>query len=307
MKAENFAQEFAFRRIACRVVAAGGSLFLMTGLLLSAQTPAPAPEDEAYRTARVAPFRIIGNIYYVGPSQHITSYLITTPQGHILLDSGYEASVGPIRENIQKLGFQMKDVKIMLGSHAHGDHIAGHALMKELTGAKVLSSELDAEVISTGGKADFRQGNGWKPAKVDQIIQDGEQVKLGNATLVAHLTPGHTKGCTTWTTVVEDGGKKYNVVFLCGMRMSEGIPLIGTAKYPNMARDFANSFKTLKSLPCDVFLGAHGYWFGLPEKMKRMEQGTGANPFIDPQGYRAYVDSVEREFLDQLKREGGSI
>jgi metallo-beta-lactamase class B len=307
MKAEGSAQGSAFRRITGRAISAGILLFWATGSLLSAQTPAPAPEDEAYRTARVAPFRIIGNIYYVGPSQHITSYLITTPQGHILLDSGYEASVGPIRENIEKLGFQMKDVKIMLGSHAHGYHIAGHALMKELTGAKVLSSELDAEVISTGGKADFRQGNGWKPAKVDQIIRDGEQVKLGDAALVAHLTPGHTKGCTTWTTVVEEGGRRYNVVFLCGMRMNEGIPLIGSAKYPNMAKDFANSFKTLKSLSCDVFLGAHGYWFGLPEKIKRMGQGTGVNPFIDPNGYRAYLDSVEREFLDELKREGGSL
>ena len=270
------------------------------------RAPGAAPQDPAYRNARVEPFRIIGNIYYVGASQHITAYLITTPQGHILLDTGFEESVAAVRENIEKLGFQLRDVKLMLPSHAHGDHVGGFTLMQELTGARVFSSALDAGVMASGGKTDFRSGEGWEPTKVDQIIEDGEKVAHGGTTLVAHLTPGHTKGCTTWTTVAQEGGKNYNVVFLCGVRMNDNIPVVNNPDYPNMAADFEMSFQKLRSLPCDVFLGAHGYWFDIQSKMQRMEQG-GANPFIDPQGYRKYIADMESYFLEQLKKEGGKL
>jgi metallo-beta-lactamase class B len=305
MKFANVSQEYTCRGWISRMTCASFLICLLV-IGLWAQSPAPAPEDEEYRSAPVGPFRIIGNIYYVGPSLHLASYLIKTPEGNILIDTNYEESVAAIRQNIEKLGFSLKDTKIILASHSHGDHIAGHALMKELTGATVLASEADALVMRSGGKDDFREVSGWKPIKVDRTLKNGEQVKLGGTTLVAHLTPGHTKGCTTWSMVTEEQGQKYNVVFLCGVRMNPGIPLIGTAKYPNMAQDFALSFKKLNSLPCDVFLGAHGYWFGLGEKIKRLKQGD-ANPFIDPQGFRAYVQSVEREFVDQLKREGGKL
>ena len=289
-----------------RTLLAGVVLFFTSGLWVSAQTPADTGPDSPYRTQRSEPFRIIGNIYYVGDTLHLTTYLITTPEGHILIDTGYEESVPGIRENIEKLGFQVKDVKLMISSHAHHDHIGGHALMKEVTGATVLATAADAEVIETGGKADFRDTGLWKPAKVDRTIQDGEPVTLGGITLMPHLTPGHTKGCTTWTMEVEEGGRKYNVVFVCGVRVNTGLPLVGNPKYPNSVEDFTRSFETLKSLPCDVFLGAHGYWFGVQEKLKRREQGAGVNPFIDPEGYRAYIANYERAFLDQLSAERGT-
>jgi metallo-beta-lactamase class B len=293
---------------------------VMTGLLLflgvitgtaqqaaaPVRAPGASPQDPAYRTERVKPFKIIGNIYYVGASQHITAYLITTPQGHILIDTGYEESVAPVRENIESLGFKIRDVKLMLPTHAHGDHVGGFTQMKELTGARVLSSALDAGVMESGGKTDFRSGEGWEPTKVDQVIQDGEKVSLGPVTMVAHLTPGHTKGCTTWTTTVSDGGRNYNVVFLCGVRMNDGEQLVNNADYPNMPQDFAMTFKKLKALPVDVYLGGHGYWFDIQAKMQRMAQG-GANPFIDPQGYRKYIADMESYFLEQFKKEGGRL
>ena len=291
--------------IACRTVLAGGLLLVAAGLPVSAQNPAAEEADKEYRTAPAKAFRILGNIYFVGATQHLTSYLITTPQGHILLDYGYKESVPGVRGNVEQLGFQLRDVKILLNSHAHHDHVGGEALMKELTGARTLVMDADAALMSAGGKGDFRREMPWDPIKVDRIIQDGERVQFGGVTLVAHLTPGHTKGCTTWTTVVEEDGKKYNVVFLCGVRVNEGVPLVGNPKYPANAEDFAKAFQTLKSLPCDVFLGAHGYWFGIQEKVKSLQQGAKNNPFIDPQGYRAYLEKMEREYLDQLKREQG--
>ncbi len=277
----------------------------LSGLWISAQLPMTAEEDQEYRTARAKPFRIIGNIYFVGATLHNTSYLITTPEGHILLDTGHEESVQAVRESIESLGFQLRDVEIILSSHAHHDHIGGHALMKELTGASILATEADADVMSTGGKSDFRERAPWKPAKADRIIGDGERIQLGGVTLVAHLTPGHTKGCTTWTTVVNEGGQTYDIVFVGGMQVNTGVPLVRNSKYPNMVEDFARSFAKLKSMPCDIFLAAHGYWFNLWEKVKRLTQGARMNPFIDPQGYRNYIEERERAYLQRLKLERG--
>ncbi len=300
------ARRIGFGTILCRTVLAGVVLFFTSGLWVSAQTPADTGADSPYRTQRSEPFQIIGNIYYVGDTLHLTTYLITTPEGHILIDTGFEESVPGIRENIEKLGFQVKDVKLMISSHSHHDHIGGHALMKEVTGATVLATAADADVIESGGKTDFRDTGLWRAANVDRTIEDGEPVTLGGVTLMPHLTPGHTKGCTTWTMEVEEDGQKYNVVFVCGMRVNTGLPLVGNPKYPNSVEDFTRSFETLKSLPCDVFLGAHGYWFGVQEKLKRRAQGTGVNPFIDPEGYRAYIADYERAFLDQLNTERGT-
>ena len=250
----------------------------------------------------IKPFRIIGNVYSVGLSNN-TSYLITTPQGHFLIDPTIEPAVGDIRKNIEQLGFQLKDIKFILQSHAHGDHVGGLAQFKELTGAKVLVMAQDAEVLADGGQSDFRGGEHWTPVRADKILHDGEKVPLGGVTMVAHLTAGHTKGCTTWTTVAEENGKKYNVVFVCSVRMNTGIPLVGNAKYPNIAEDFENAFKTLKKLPCDVFLVSHANMFNMEEKIKRMEQGSATNPFIDPEGYRTFVTQYEKAFEDQLKKE----
>ena len=252
----------------------------------------------------VKPFHIISNIYYVGFSNN-ASYLITTPQGHILLDPTFESALPQLRENIEQLGFHLGDIKILINAHAHLDHVEGLATMKELTGAKVLVMAEDADAIADGGKSAPNNRDGselWKPVRVDQILHDGEEVRFGGVTMVAHLTAGHTKGCTTWSTVVEENGRKYNVVFICSMG-SERRTLIGNTKYPTIAEDFAKSFNVLRGLPCDVFLASHGSFFNLQEKMKRLEQGAGPNPFIDPEGYRDFIVKYEGLFQDLLKKQ----
>ena len=251
------------------------------------------------------PFRIIGNIYYVG-SKDLASYLITTPQGDILINSNLKSSVPQIRRSIEALGFHLKDVKILLISHAHVDHAAGSALIKNLTGAKYMVMAADVPVVESGGRKDFAYSKSpdmwFPPAKVDRVLHDGDQVRLGNVVLVAHLTPGHTKGCTTWTMKVVDQGKTYNVVIVGSPNVNPGYKLINNRKYPRIAADYEQTFRTLKSLPCDVFLGAHGSYFGLQEKYPRMGLG-GANPFIDPDGYRRYVATTEQMFRADLARQ----
>jgi metallo-beta-lactamase class B len=182
--------------------------------------------------------------------------------------------------------------------------------MKELTGAQVVISEKDAIVLQDGGRSDFRSDGRelWKPMKPDRIIKDGDKVTLGGVTLTAHLTPGHTKGCTTWTYTTEEAGRKYNVVVACGVRLNGArVPLVGNTKYPEIAKDYAGSFATLKKLPADVFLGVHGSWFDLAGKAKRLEQGGGPNPFINPAEYKEYIALFERQFMEQLRKEGGSL
>ena len=289
-------------------------LLSLGGVRGSAQRDTPSPPQRQrkslynppYPNDPVQPFRIIGNIYYVGMANY-TSFLITTPEGHILLDTAVDSMAPIIRKNIEQLGFHLPDIKIILQAHAHVDHVGGLAAFKELTGAKVLVMAQDASVLADGGQSDFR-GDGsviWKPVRADQTFHDGEKVRLGGVTLAAHLTAGHTKGCTTWSAVAEENGRKYNVVFVCSMRVNENIPLVGNTKYPGVAEDFARGFKTLKSLPCDVFLASHGYMFNLEEKRKRWEQGARPNPFLDPEGYRAHVADYENAFLDQLQKERG--
>lgn len=265
------------------------------------------------RPVPTKPFRIIGNIYYVGqtdnsrPGTDDAAYLISTSQGLILLDTGEEDTVPQIDENIKRLGFKIQDIKFILNSHAHSDHVAGDARMKELSGARLLSMAQDAPVIESGGKEDFNPARGnYRAAKVDRIIHDGEKIQLGATTMVAHLTAGHTKGCTSWTTVVEDGDKKYNTLFLCSDRITPKVPLINNERYPTIAEDFRKTYKTLRSLPVEVFLGAHGNFLGLVEKAKRLKQGASPNPFIDPKAYRDEIDSAERDFLAELEKQGGT-
>ncbi|MBI2815399.1 MAG: subclass B3 metallo-beta-lactamase [Acidobacteria bacterium] len=202
-----------------------------------------------YPNGPVKPFRIIGNIYYVG-LQSQTSFLITTPEGHILLDTMTDPEAPVVRKGVEELGFKLKDIKILLQAHAHVDHVGGLAKMKEITAGKVLVMAQDESVLADGGKTDFR-GNGkviWTPVRADKVIHDGEKVTLGGVTMTAHLTAGHTKGCTTWTSVAEENGKKYNVVFVCSNRINDGVPFINNAKYPRIAEDFEQAFKALKTL-----------------------------------------------------------
>jgi metallo-beta-lactamase class B len=251
------------------------------------------------------PHRVIGNVYYVG-SQGLASYLITTSQGHILINSSLESSVPLIRESIEKLGFHFSDVKILLISHAHWDHCAGSASIKELTGAKYMVMDADVPEIEAGGKGNFQYGDSvtsrYQPTKVDRVLHDGDEVRLGDAVLTAHLTPGHTKGTTTWTMKAREGDKTYNVVIVGSPNVNAGYKLVNNALYPQIAADYERMFRILKSLPCDVFLGAHGNYYGMEAKFARMKEG-GPNPFIDPDGYKSYVAERDQAFRTELAKQ----
>lgn len=258
-------------------------------------------------TAPQEPFRIAGNIYYVG-SKALASYLIVTPKGNILINSNLASSPPQIRESVEKLGFHFKDIRILLISHAHFDHDAGSAEILRQTGAKYMVMDEDVPVVESGGRKDFAYGDWpggqYPPAKVDRVLHDGDEVRLGSTVLVAHLTPGHTKGCTTWTMKVNDSGRQYNVVIVGSpyVNPGPGYKLVGNAKYPQIALDYEKSFRVLKSLPCDIFLGAHGSYFGMDGKLARMKK-DGTNPFIDPAGYKAFVASSESVFQAKLAKQ----
>jgi metallo-beta-lactamase class B len=250
-------------------------------LLTLAQAVLPAQSGDG----PFPPHKIIGNIYYVG-SAELASFLITTPQGHILINSSYERTVPLIEASVEKLGFHFRDINILLDSHAHGDHVAGNPLVKKLTGATVMVMQGDEKSV---------------PGSIDRVLHNGEQVKLGGAVLTARLTPGHTKGATTWTTRVTEGGKTYDVVIVSSISVNPGYILVNNTKYPEIAGDYRRAFEVLRSLPCDVFLAPHGKQYGLAEKYPKL--GAGPNPFIDPQGYKAYLDNGEKLFLGKLEEQ----
>jgi len=226
--------------------------------------------------------------------------LIATPQGDILINPDYEQSVPLIRANVEKLGRHFSDIKIILISHAHDDHAAGCALAKQWTGAKLMVMDADVPEIESGGGGDFQyRDQHWPPAKVDRILHDGDSVTLGGMTLIAHLTPGHTKGCTTWTMDVKDGGRTYHVVIVGSPNVNSGYRLVGNREYPQIAADYEKTFRVLESLPCDVFLGAHGEYYDMDAKLKRLRPG-GPNPFVDPGGYRNFVAEREQAFRAEL-------
>jgi metallo-beta-lactamase class B len=250
---------------------------------------------------------VIGNIYFVGSSS-LGIYLITTPQGHILVNAGLAASVPGIQKSVEALGFKFSDVKILLISHAHYDHDAGAARIKELTGAKYMVMDADVPVVESGGKEDFFYGGRkemrYPAAKVERVLHDGDTVVLGGVVLTAHLTPGHTKGCTTWTMKVQDGGKSYDVVIVGSPNVNEGYKLVNNAAYPQIASDYERGFRVLRSLHCDVFLGAHGDYYGMEAKYARLKD-SGANPFIDPDGYKNYINEREGAFRAELAKQRG--
>jgi metallo-beta-lactamase class B len=252
--------------------------------------------------------KIADNLYYVG-SKGLASYLITTPQGNIIINSSLESSVPMIRASVEKLGFKFGDTKILLISHSHWDHDAGSAALKKETGAQYMVMDADVPVVESGGKQDFQYGNQpntmYPAAKVDRVLHDGDTVKLGNVTLTAHKTPGHTKGCTTWTFQTTDKGKTYNVVIIGSPNVNAGYKLVNNPRYPEIAKDYETTFRVLKSLPCDIFLGAHGDYYGMLAKYPKLQAG-GANPFIDPAGYKAYVAEREQAFRAELKKQSGN-
>jgi metallo-beta-lactamase class B len=249
------------------------------------------PRDQA--NIQFPPHKIVGNLYYVG-SPVLSSFLITTPEGHILINSAYEATVPAIRASIEQLGFRMSDVKILLGSHAHGDHMEGDALVKELSGAQVMAMEQDVPALQ-------KIMPGGKPHPIDKVLHDGDQVALGGTTLVAHLTPGHTRGCTTWTLRVQDGGKSYEVVIIGSVGVNPGFILVNNKDVPQIADEYRGSFRVLRSLPCDIPLGSHPAMYGMAEKYAKL--GKGPNPFIDPQGYKTEVNLMEQVFNTEVARQ----
>ncbi len=239
-------------------------------------------------------FKIAGDLYYVGTAD-LAVYLIHTPQGNILINSDFEEDVPLIRSSIQQLGFKYTDTKIVLISHAHGDHDAATRLIKTQTDAKLMV--MDADVAEEESTAPGRPG-----AHVDRALHDRDTVELGGAKLTARLTPGHTKGCTTWTMQVQEGGRTLNVVIIGSPNVNAGTILVGNKSYPQIAQDYVKMFAVLKSLPCDVFLGAHGGYFGLKAKYEKMKAGA-SNPFIDPEGYKAYVAEREATFRKEWERQ----
>ncbi len=242
------------------------------------------PDDQS---TQFPPHKIIGNVYYVGTNS-LASFLVVTPQGNILIDSTYERNVPTIQKSVEQLGFKFSDTKILLGSHAHGDHQEGDALVKQLTGAQVIVMAEDVpalEAMKPGGKAH----------PIDKIIHDGDTVTLGGTVLTARLTPGHTRGCTTWTMKVQEGGRSYDVVIIGSFGTNPGFQLANNKDVPGIAAEFERTFKVARTLACDVPLGSHPGMYNLQEKFAKLKAG-GPNPFIDPQGYKTEVDIDEAMF-----------
>ena len=245
--------------------------------------------DEDQTTA-FPPHKIAGNVYYVG-TRTLSSFLVTTPAGHILINSTYERNVRTIETSVTQLGFKFSDIKILLGTHAHGDHQEGDALVKELTGAQVMAMAEDVpalEAIKPNGKVH----------PIDRMLRDGEAITLGGTTLVAHLTAGHTRGCTTWTMTTQEGGKDVNVVFACSYRSPATVT-------PGIESELNRTFKVIRSLPCDVPLGDHPAQYNMAAKYARVKAGA-PNPFIDPANCWVEAEIQEAMLRAQLKLQQGA-
>jgi metallo-beta-lactamase class B len=296
-------------RVNALLVAILGPVLAASGA--AAQQPAPAApklaqegvkiwtQEEMFRrnvgtredqTTPFTPHKVIGNIYYVG-TRSLASFLVTTPDGHILINTNYEAGVPGLKDSVEKLGFKFSDIKIVLGSHAHGDHMEGDALVKEMTGAQVMAMAEDVPALE-------RMRPGGKPHPVDRILRDGDRVILGGATLVARLTPGHTKGCTTWTTTVQEEGRERSVVIVGSMGSNPGFQFVNNKDNPTIADEYKQGFRVLRSLKPDVPLASHPAMYDMAGKFARI--GKGPNPFVDPAGYVAELDAVEGLFLQVL-------
>jgi metallo-beta-lactamase class B len=254
--------------------------------LLSLPAIAQVRDGDRAMNQPVTPFRIVGNVYYVGASE-VTSFLITTPKGHILLDGGMPETAPQIEHNIEHLGFHLRDVKILLNGHAHYDHAGGLAELKRVTGAKFYAGAGDVALLARGGTGDPQFGDKYPfpPVEADRALHDGDRITLGGITLIAHSTPGHTRGCTTYS--LHTAG--HDVVFVGSPTAPGGYRVVGNAAYPDIVADYRRQFVTLKSLHCDVMLGSHGSFFHLAEKRKN-------HLFVDAGEYPKFVASMEKAF-----------
>ncbi len=253
------------------------------------------------------PFHIAGNLYYVG-SADLASYLVATPKGLILINSNLASSPPLIRKSVEALGFKWRDIKVLLISHAHYDHCAGSAEILKETGAKYEVMDADVSVVESGGRTDFQYGSDptthYIPAHVERVLHDGDTVSLGGVVLAAHLTAGHTRGTTTWTMDENEGGRTLHVVIVGSPNVNPGYKLVSNKVYPQIASDYKHGFAVLNSLPCDIFLGAHGSYFDMKEKYARFKAGD-RDAFIDPGGYKAYIADRQQAFEAELARQSG--
>jgi len=290
-------------RIALRLATITAALLLMPGIV-PAQQPVPVPL-EADWVKPFPPFRMIGNIYWVG-TWDLSSYLITTPEGHILINSGLRETVPQIVQGIESLGFRLSDVKLLLATHAHFDHVAGLAELKRRTNAKIILSQADAELFQSGGKSDFFFGNSpkasFESAPVERTLTDGEKITLGGTTLTAHLHPGHTKGAISFTTAVQENGKTYRVGIMNMGSINNGVTVTGMPGFPDIEAAYRKTFREQKALDIDIFLASHADQFNLHRKY---QPGNRYDPerFVDPSGYRAAVARMEGSFLAELAKE----
>ena len=249
-----------------------------------------------------APFRIADNLYHVGASDSAV-YLIVGKGGMILLDGGFADDAEAVLANVEALGFDPRRIRYLLNSQAHQDHAGGLAAIKARTGARMLASTGDKAILERGGTGDFAFGDRmpFPPVKVDRVVADGDRVDVGGAAVTAHLTPGHTKGCTSWSMRARDGGRTHDALFVCGAS-APGYRLVGNADYPGVMADFRASFAKWRRLKCEMFLGAHGSYFGLAEKRARIGAGR-ANPFVDPAGCRRFLAEAERGIEAQAREQ----
>jgi metallo-beta-lactamase class B len=279
---------------------------LSLGLFASVAS-AQIPQNPDWRRPFPA-FKLIGNVYWVG-SHDLSTYLITTDAGHILINTGFPETVPLIKSGVEQLGFDFDDVEILLATHGHFDHVAGLAELKRLTGAQMWMSEADAALLEDGGKSDFRFGDDaethFEPVTVDRRLKDQETITLGGVTLTAHHHPGHTKGATSFTLTVREGGRDYRVVIANMGSINPGVTVSGMPKYPTIGDDYARTFAAQKALPVDVFLASHAAQFRMHEKYQPGD-AYDPNRFVDPAGYLAAVERLEGIYREQLAREGAA-
>ena len=282
-----------------------GTIAVTALLWLTAQTPPAEFRAPANWTQAIEPFAIAEGLYWVGTAD-LSSYLFTSDDGHVLIDAPLEENVDRVLASIRKLGFDPADVNVLLASHGHFDHTGGMATMMERTGASLVLSTAEARLVGAGGKGDFFLGDtaAYRPAKATRRIANLDSIRIGNHKLTAHITPGHTKGCTSWSGTVKIAGEKLDFVSICSLSVLPGYRLWGDApSYPGIARDYCSSVAHLRTLEPDIFLGAHGSFIGLAEKVQALTAGN-ARAFVDPEGYKEYLDHAQRQIEKTLAEQG---
>lgn len=273
----------------------------LTAVCFTALTTAAQAQVPAEWTTPQAPFRIVGNVYYVG-TQDLAVYLITSPDGDVLIDGALVETVPQIEKNIAALGFKLSDIKLILNTHAHYDHAAGFAQLKKDTGAKFDASAADKPILETGTISFGPTASvHYPPVKVDHVVRDGETVGVGDIRLTAHLTPGHTPGCTSWTWPVVEDGKTYRVIDICSVSVA-GNPLVNNKAYPQIVDDYRASIAKLTAMHADVFLAPHAQFYD-PQAKEAARKAGGPNPFIDPNALQNFMAKAEAAFDKELARQ----